>query len=142
VHGEDLTVAETFLSEAWLAEIEQLRSSTEGLLVPPGLGGLLINLVIEDDPNGVGTYQLAGAAGGLAIRSGHAEGAAATVTLPCDLARAMFVDQNQQAVMQGFTAGQLKIDGDMTKLMALGQSLMAVDATRAAFDQKVKDLTA
>jgi len=135
-------VGTPFLSDDWLDEVERLRSSTDGLLVPPGLGGTTVNLRIDDDPHGDGAYRLEGAPGGLAIRRGAADEAPATVIMPYDLARAMFVEQDQAAVMTGFTAGKLRVDGDMTRMMALTQGLMAMDATRAAFEQEVRALTA
>jgi hypothetical protein len=142
VHGEGLTVGTPFLSDDWLDEVERLRSSTEGLLVPPGMGGVNVNLRIEDDPHGDGSYHLEGAPGGLAIRRGLVDGAPATVSMPYDLARAMFVDQDQAAVMTGFTGGKLRVDGDMTRLMALTQGLMSVDAKRSAFEAEMRALTA
>ena len=31
----------------------------------------------------------------------------------------MFIEGNQQAAMQAFMSGQIKVEGDMTKLMAM-----------------------
>jgi hypothetical protein len=131
-----------FLSPEWLAEVDQLRASTDGLLIPPGMGGMAVDLQITDDPAGDGRYHLEGAPGGLAIKAGPGEAPAATVHMTYALAKAMFVNADQAAVMQGFSSGAMRIDGDMTKLMALAQGLASVDATRTAFEAQIKSLTA
>ena len=42
-----------------------------------------------------------------------------TVTLDYGTAKAILVDGNPQAGMQAFMAGKVKVQGDMTKLMAM-----------------------
>mgnify|MGYP000170674213 FL=1 len=39
--------------------------------------------------------------------------------LPADLAKRIFIEGDQSAGMQGFMSGQIRIEGDMSKLMAL-----------------------
>jgi putative sterol carrier protein len=63
-----------------------------------------------------------------------------TVTLDYDTAKAIFVDGNPQAGMQAFMAGKVKVQGDMTKLMAMQAA--PPDANAQAFAQKVKEMTA
>jgi len=43
-----------------------------------------------------------------------------TLTTDYDTAKSIFVDQDQAAGMQAFMAGKIKVQGDMTKLMAMG----------------------
>ena len=50
--------------------------------------------------------------------TGHIEGADLTVTLDYATAKAILVDGNPQAGMQAFMAGKIKVQGDMTKMMA------------------------
>lgn len=50
---------------------------------------------------------------------GHLEGQHLTVTVDYATAKAIFVDQDQQASMQAFMAGKIKVQGDMTKMMAM-----------------------
>jgi putative sterol carrier protein len=56
--------------------------------------------------------------GGL-FEAGHNSSGATKLTLPADLARRIFVEQDQAAGMQGFMSGQIKVEGDMSKLMAM-----------------------
>ena len=53
---------------------------------------------------------------------GHLEDPDLTVTVDWTTAKAIFVEQNPQAGMQAFMAGKVKVQGDMTKLMAMQQS--------------------
>ena len=42
-----------------------------------------------------------------------------TVSLPADVAKKIFIDMDQQAGMQAFMSGQMRVEGDVTKLMVL-----------------------
>ncbi len=70
---------------------------------------------------------------------GHLENPELTVTLDYDTAKAIFVEQNPQAGMQAFMAGKIKVQGDMTKLMAMQQG--APDPTAVAVAAKIKEIT-
>jgi putative sterol carrier protein len=48
----------------------------------------------------------------------HLDGADVTLTTDYSTARDVFVSGNQAAGMQAFMAGKVKVQGDMTKLMA------------------------
>jgi hypothetical protein len=48
---------------------------------------------------------------------GHTEGADLTMSTDMDTARAVFVSGDQQAGMQAFMAGNVRVQGDITKLM-------------------------
>jgi putative sterol carrier protein len=53
----------------------------------------------------------------------------------------MFIDGNQQAGMQAFMSGQIKVEGDMTKLMAM-QAGGPPSEEQQAFQAKLRDMTA
>ena len=71
---------------------------------------------------------------------GHLDDAEVTVTVDYATAKAIFVDQNPQAGMQAFMAGKIKVQGDMTKLMAMGQS--APDPSAMEIAARIKEITA
>jgi putative sterol carrier protein len=48
---------------------------------------------------------------------GFTDGADLTMSTDMDTARAVFVSGDQQAGMQAFMAGKVRVQGDMTKLM-------------------------
>ena len=102
-----------FLSEDWLDAVEALR--TEAPEPPDAMKDLLINLTVTDGPDGdVSAHLNAGQ-----FERGHAEGASTKITVPHDVAKSLFVDANPQAAMQAFMGGKIKVEGDMTKLMAM-----------------------
>ena len=61
------------------------------------------------------------------------------LTVPYDVAKAVFVEGNQQAAMQAFMQGQVKVEGDMSKLMAMQTAAPTPEQT--ALQEKVKAIT-
>ena len=123
-----------FLSDAWFDEVEKLRS--EAPEPPAGLADLMLNIVITGGPEGdKEVHTKAGQ-----FERGLVDGAPTKLTVPYDVAKAIFIEGNQQAGMQAFMSGQIKVEGDMSKLMAM-QAQGGPSAEQQAFQQKIKDLT-
>ena len=123
-----------FLSDAWFDEVEKLRS--EAPEPPAGLADLTLNIVITGGPEGdKEVHTKAGQ-----FERGLVDGAPTKLTVPFDVAKAIFIEGNQQAGMQAFMSGQIKVEGDMSKLMAM-QAQGGPSADQQAFQQKIKDLT-
>ena len=57
--------------------------------------------------------------GSMVLDLGELENPDATITTDYDTAKKLLVDQDQAAAMQAFMSGKIKIQGDMTKLMAM-----------------------
>jgi putative sterol carrier protein len=112
-------VAYQFLSDEWVAAAKKLREEAGG----QGSAGapVKMNLVITDVPFGEGTVEahMDSTSGEVDMDFGHLEGPDVTVTLDYATAKAMMVDADPQAAMQAFMAGKIKLQGDMTKAMAL-----------------------
>src|SRR5690606_41270936 len=53
------------------------------------------------------------------LDTGHLDSPDVTATLDYETAKAILVDGNPQAAMQAFMAGKIKLQGDMTKAMAM-----------------------
>jgi putative sterol carrier protein len=70
---------------------------------------------------------------------GHIENPDLTVTLDYATAKAIIVEQNPQAGMQAFMAGKIKVQGDMTKLMAMQSGV--VDPAAAEVAAKIAEIT-
>jgi len=125
----------TFLSDDWLAEIEKLRAEA-GDAATEGAPDITVNIVVTGGPDGDKEVHMSGGQFG----TGLTEGAPTKLTVPFDVAKAVFVEQNPQAAMQAFMSGQIKVEGDMTKLMAM-QSQQPSDAQKA-MAEKIKEITA
>ena len=123
-----------FLSEPWLDEVEKLGADAPPVTGPAA--DLVLNVVVPDSPDGERELNMQAGKFG----RGLVDGAPTKVTIPYDVAKAMFVDGNPQAAMQAFMAGQIKVEGDMTKLMAM-QSAGGPTPEQAAFQEKLKAIT-
>ena len=109
-----------FLSEEWVAEAKAIREQHAGDAPAPA-HSVRMNQVITDVPFGDGEIQahMDTSNGETEMDFGHLENPDLTVTLDYATAKAILVDGNPQAGMQAFMAGKVKVDGDMTKLMAM-----------------------
>jgi putative sterol carrier protein len=71
------------------------------------------------------------------MEEGHLDDADATVTTDYETARATVLDP--QSAMQAFMAGKVRIQGDMTKLMALMQA--SPDPVSVEVQQRIRAIT-
>jgi putative sterol carrier protein len=108
-----------FLSDEWVEAARKIREEVDAPTTSPQ--PVKMNLVITDVPFGGGTVDahMDTTNGTVELELGHLEAADVTATLDYDTAKAMMVDANPQAGMQAFMAGKIKLQGDMTKALAL-----------------------
>ena len=130
-------MAHTFLSDDWLTAVKQITDDA-------GTGGLMpdsvsLNLVVTGGPDGDRELHVADGA----FDSGLLDSAPTKLTVPFDVAKAMFIEGNQQAAMQAFMSGQIKVEGDLSKLMAMqAQGASSANSPEAqALQEKVKAIT-
>jgi hypothetical protein len=103
-----------FLSDSWFDEAERIRAEVDPE-VPAAVADLVINLVVKDGPDGdIEARMEAGR-----FVKGLADAAPTKLTVPYDVAKKMFVEQDQNASMQAFMSGQIQVEGDMAKLMSM-----------------------
>jgi putative sterol carrier protein len=107
-------MAEVFLSDGWFSQTEKIQNEVNPP-VPPAIKDLKINMQVTGGPSGEVAFRME--AGRLV--KGHAADAPTKLVIPFDTARAMLIDQNQQAVMSAFMSGQIRVEGDMAKLMQM-----------------------
>lgn len=129
-------MSHTFLSDDWFDAVEGLRD--EAPEPAAAMKELTLNIVVAGGPDGDREIHMSGGQ----FERGLAEGAPTKLTVPYEVAKSMFIDGNQQAAMQAFMSGQIKVEGDMSKLMAMQGGGGAPSAEQQAFQQKLKDLTA
>ena len=104
-----------FLSEDWFTEVQKIAGEAGGQ-PEGGHSAVTMNLVITDTPFGEDSQLQMGGPGGMA--RGHAENADVTLTTDYSTAKEVFFSGNPQAGMQAFMQGKIKVQGDMSKLMA------------------------
>jgi len=130
-----------FLSDEWLDAAKSIREEYTGKTQPPA-HAVRMNQIITEVPFGEGTIEahMDTSDGEMTMDMGHLENPDLTVTLDYPTAKAILVDGNPQAGMQAFMAGKIKVQGDMTKMMALQSG--APDPTQAEIAAKIKEITA
>jgi putative sterol carrier protein len=108
-----------FLSDDWVEAARKIREEVDRPATAPQ--PVKMNLIITEVPFGDGSVDahMDTTSGELELELGHLEAADVTATLDYGTAKAMMVDANPQAAMQAFMAGKIKLQGDMTKAMAL-----------------------
>ena len=130
-----------FLSDEWLEEARKIHAEYEGKTAPvPHV--VRMNLVVTAVPFSDDEIlaHLDTSGGDLVLDTGHLENQDLKVTVDYVTAKAILIEGNPQAGMQAFMAGKVKVQGDMTKLMAMQQG--SPDAAAQDVAAKLKDITA
>jgi putative sterol carrier protein len=130
-----------FLTAEWIEAAKNIRDQADAPATPPA-HTIRMNQVITDAPftdDEIKVF-MDTSDGELKLDLGELENPDLTVTVDWTTAKAIFVDQNPQAGMQAFMAGKVKVQGDMTKLMAMQQT--APDPNAQALADKIKEMTA
>jgi len=128
-----------FLSDEWVQAAKEIREANPGAASTPHK--VRMNQIITDVPFGDGTLNahFDSSSGQLEMDTGHLDNPDLTVTLDYATAKAILVEGNPQAGMQAFMAGKIKVQGDMTKLMAMQSQ--APDPTAQEAAARIKEIT-
>ncbi|MDY7100848.1 MAG: SCP2 sterol-binding domain-containing protein [Actinomycetota bacterium] len=118
-----------FLSDEWLDAVAAAQSELSSGDAPD----VTLDLTVTGGPDGDRDLHISGGS----FHAGNVD-APTKLIVPYDTARQMFVDGNQQAAMQAFMSGQIKVEGDMTTLMQMQGSGNADPALTA----RIQELTA
>ncbi len=103
-----------FLTDDWFSTVETLTAQAGDLNLPPALANLAINLVVADT---TGNTELS--LDGGAIKKGLSSNAKTTLNMDGETLRKVFLEFDMAAAMQAFMTGKIKVQGDMSQLMAL-----------------------
>ena len=103
-----------FLTDAWFEEVEKLGNEAGELNLPPTLASMVINLKVSD----AGQDIEASFADGL-LHRGLNDKATTTLILDRDLLQSIITDFDMNEIMGAFMGGSIRVEGDMSQLMAL-----------------------
>jgi hypothetical protein len=103
-----------FLSDEWFAQVDALIAAAGDLQIPPAMKEVEVNVTVTSPGGDTPLFMK----DGLFVR-GHRDGVATKLTLSADLARKIFVDGDAAAGTQAFFAGEIKVEGDYAKLIAM-----------------------
>ena len=127
-----------FLSDAWFDAVESLRD--EAPAAPEEVADFAVNMVVTGGPEGDRALHFAEGR----FDRGLVDGAPTTVTVPHRVARAMLVDLDPEAAITAFMTGEIRVEGDLMKLMEVQQSagaMLAPTPEQLLFIQGLRELT-
>jgi hypothetical protein len=129
-----------FLSPEWMDQLHALHQEFRADAPVPE--PMRVNLVVTGAPFDPSTVQahIDTSAGELDLDLGHLDPVDLTVTVDYASARSILVDGDPGAVMQGFLAGSIRLDGDVTKVLAL--QAIAPGASASGLLDRLRDITA
>ena len=132
-----------FLSPEWMDAAKRIRDEMPHPDVPP-VGLMKMNLVVTQSPFDAGDIKahVDTSDGEIIVEHDHLAEPDLTVTVDYDTARALFVEMDVNGALQAFMAGKVKVQGDITKLMALGAPQAEPDEKAVAIAKAVRDITA
>ena len=137
-----MATAYPFLSPDWMNAARTLRETMPRPDTAPPVA-VRMNLVVTDTPFDADVQGHVDTTDGeVVIEDGHLDGPDLTVTVDYETARAIFIDQDAAAAMQAFMGGRIKVDGDLTKMLAMQASAAAPDANAQALADALRDITA
>lgn len=134
-----------FLSDEWIAQTRRIREEHKDQ-APPVPIAVRMNQVINEVPFGDGVIHayVDTSSGVLDIEFGSLERPDLTVTMSYDTAKAILVDGDAAKAMNAFMSGRIKVDGDITKLLALQSAGAGSTSSDAAAEvvRKIQAITA
>ena len=103
-----------FLTDEWFDHVDALIAAAGDLQIPAPMKAAEINVTVISPAGETKLFMKDGL-----FTRGHNPGATTSLTLQSELARKIFVDADQAAGVQGFLTGEIKVDGDLAKLVAM-----------------------
>jgi len=139
-NGVPLT-AYPFLSPEWMDAARKIRDTMPRPDVVAAIE-MKMNLIVTDTPFGDDVHgHVDNSSGEVIIEDGHVDNPDVTVTVEYEVARSIFVELDAAAAMQAFMGGRIKVDGDITKMLAL-QAPTEPDEKALAIAEAMKAITA
>ena len=124
-----------FLSNEWFDKVDSLTAEAGDLNLPPALAGMALNMTVTEA--GKEDVNLSLDAG--KIQKGLSSNAKTTLNMDEDTLRKVFLEFDMAAAMQAFMTGKIKVQGDMSQLMALQTARPS--AEQKALFQRVLDMS-
>jgi len=124
-----------FLSDPWFAEVQKLIIAAGDLELPEPMKAVAVNATINRRVGGdVQVFLKDGV-----VAQGHRDSADATITLDEVLAKKLFVEADAVAGVQAFMTGELKIEGDLAKVVRMQTA--EPSAKQKALAQQIAQIT-
>lgn len=122
-----------FLSDEWFSKVDELIAAAGDLEIPAPMK-VAVNVTITSPKGETQVYMNEGK-----FRRGHQPGVDTTLTLSSELARKLFVDGDAAAGVQAYLAGEVKVEGDLAKVVAM--QTVEPSKPQIALTQKIAAIT-
>jgi hypothetical protein len=103
-----------FLSDSWFDKVEELVAQAGDLQIPAAMIDVEVNVTVTTAAGNVPIFMKDGL-----FRRGHQAGVQTSLTLSDAIARKIFVDGDLGAGIQAFLAGEIQVEGDLAKVVAM-----------------------
>ena len=103
-----------FLSAEWFAKVDELIAAAGDLQIPPEMKAVEVNVTVTSPSGNTEVFLKDGM-----FSLGHKPGVATTLRVSEDIARKIFVEGDAAAGVQAFLTGDIQIEGDLAKVVAM-----------------------
>ncbi|WP_201560065.1 SCP-2 sterol transfer family protein [Psychrobacter sp. NC44] len=103
-----------FLTDEWFEQVEQMGNEAGELNLPPALANMIVNLKVSDTEQDIE----ANFANGL-LHRGLNDAATTTLLLDRSILQSIITDFDTNEIMGAFMGGKIRVEGDMSQLMAV-----------------------
>lgn len=103
-----------FLTDEWFEQVEQMGQKAGELNLPPALANMIVNLKVSDTEQDIE----ASFANGL-LHRGLNDAATTTLLLDRSILQSIITDFDTNEIMGAFMGGKIRVEGDMSQLMAV-----------------------
>jgi putative sterol carrier protein len=103
-----------FLTDEWFEQVEKMGQEAGELNLPPALANMIVNLKVSDTEKDIE----ANFADGL-LHRGLSNDATTTLLLDRSILQSIITDFNTNEIMGAFMGGKIRVEGDMSQLMAV-----------------------
>ena len=103
-----------FLTDEWFEQVEKMGQEAGELNLPPALANMVVNLKVTDTEQDIE----ASFADGL-LHRGLNDKATTTLLLDRSLLQSIITNFDTNEIMGAFMAGKIRVEGDMSQLMAV-----------------------
>ena len=123
-----------FLSDEWFNQVDALIAAAGDLQIPAPMKAAEINVTVIAPAGETKLFMKDGL-----FTRGHQASAVTSIKLDAGIARKIFVDADAAAGVQAFLSGQIQVEGDLAKLVAM-QTTEPSDAQKA-LSKRIAEIT-
>ena len=123
-----------FLTDEWFEQVEQMGQEAGELNLPPALANMIVNLKVSDTEQDIE----ASFANGL-LHRGLNDAATTTLLLDRSILQSIITDFDTNEIMGAFMGGKIRVEGDMSQLMAVQTA--RTRAEQKALYSNIKSMT-